>query len=381
MALSSWKNFAKAIVTIAPDPDDTGTALGISEQDALLFPDPAEDGEFNAIILPSFGQPSYLNAEIVRVTAMAEPSGGDVVLTIVREQEDSSARNIQLGDRVYLGVTAEMLNTIMLALAIGGDLDNPLQGILDEDTMASDSAVKGVTQQSVKAYVDNGTWFNGWIPTSALTRVSDTTATLVGDWTDRIQKGDKIWWLSNSASSASRWNYVVANPVYSAPNTTITITSGYVTTANDSRFESGHTITEPYISHIESPVGFPHWFNWTPTLSASGSMTWTSTTITTAQFMIRGLNIFFRFFIAGTTGGTASGELYVSAPFNYSGGATQIYSLGNVQDGGGALCSAVTWDRATATIRFAKFDRSNFGLGSSRVVRTENCIFNYAPTA
>lgn len=95
---------------------------------------------------------------------------------------------------------------------------------------------------------------NGWLSIGAITRVSDTTATLVGDWTDRIQKVDKLWWKSNGSS---RWNYILAVS-YSAGTglTTITISSLYTTTANDARFESGHTLTAPYISHEANPIGF-----------------------------------------------------------------------------------------------------------------------------
>ena len=107
---------------------------------------------------------------------------------------------------------------------------------------------------------------NGWNELGALTRASDTTATLSGNWTDRLQKGDKLWWKSNGVS---RYNYIIGIS-YSSPNTTITITGGYKSTANDSRFESGKTITEPRYSKAENPQGFPDWFSYTPTLTGTG---------------------------------------------------------------------------------------------------------------
>ncbi len=136
------------------------------------------------------------------------------------------------------------------------------------DQINEKTANAGVTVDGLKMKDGRIAGWDGWSELTALTRVSDTTATLSGDWTDRLQKGDKLWWKSNGTS---RYNYIIGIS-YSAPNTTITITAGYVSAANDSRFESGQTITEPRYSKVENPQGFPDWFSYVPTIvGASGS--------------------------------------------------------------------------------------------------------------
>ncbi|OQB17227.1 MAG: hypothetical protein BWY14_01255 [Parcubacteria group bacterium ADurb.Bin192] len=152
---------------------------------------------------------------------------------------------------------------ILFTNKVWGDL---IDGILAEhsqagahttDTISEKTADAGVTVDSLKIKDGRIAGWDGWSELTTLTRVSDTTATLSGDWTDRLQKGDKLWWKSNGVS---RYNYIIGIS-YSAPNTTITITAGYVSAANDSRFENGQTITEPRYSKVANPQGFPGWFN------------------------------------------------------------------------------------------------------------------------
>jgi len=203
---------------------------------------------------------------------------------------------------------------------------------------------------------------NGWNELGALTRASDTTATLSGNWTDRLQKGDKLWWKSNGVS---RYNYIIGVS-YSAPNTTITITAGYVSAANDSRFENGQTITEPKYSKMENPQGFPGWFSWTPSYGATSSMTYTSVATEVAKFSIKGSVLYCEIGAKGTTGGTASGAITVSPPvvpleqdFKIGGGAV-LYD--------GALLSGL-WYSQYNVINFLKYNGADWGLGTNRHVK------------
>jgi len=60
---------------------------------------------------------------------------------------------------------------------------------------------------------------------------------------------------------------------------------------------------------------FGAWTDYTPTLSASGSMTWTtSSTIHFARYCERHNIVHLIFDIASTTGGTVSNKLYFTAP-------------------------------------------------------------------
>ncbi len=122
---------------------------------------------------------------------------------------------------------------------------------------------------------------SGWIPISTLTRVSDSSATLSGDWTNRIGVGDKIHWLSNGSP---RYNYVIGVS-YSAPNTTIKIVENcWNSTGGDSIFTSGETITSPFISKVANPQGFPGIFRWQPTYTGFS----TAPSNVTATFVIDG---------------------------------------------------------------------------------------------
>ena len=202
----------------------------------------------------------------------------------------------------------------------------------------------------------------GWINIGTLTRTSDTTATLSGNWTDRIQKGDKLRWLSDGSL---RQNYVIGVS-YSSPNTTITITGGYQTIANDSRFEEGKTITVPQISKIENPQGFPGFFKWTPTYGGSGSMTYTDVITYDIGFRIQGKAVTFYLNCGGTTGETANNYLTFSAPVaavkvaNTFGGGCVVY------DGG--FKSGFFYIATGPVFRVFKYDGSNYALGTNKQI-------------
>lgn len=155
--LHPFKNFPESEVTVAPSPATTGTTLSIPDSDSGKFPTPATDGDFPIIVFPATGQPTTANAEICTVTAKGALAGGNQELTITRAQQGTSARSIQVGDRVFLGLTKDFLDTLVEALQIEGDITNPIQGVKNENDMASNSAVHATTQAAVKSYVDNST--------------------------------------------------------------------------------------------------------------------------------------------------------------------------------------------------------------------------------
>lgn len=100
----------------------------------------------------------------------------------------------------------------------------------------------------------------GWTPiTGACTFVSATTFTESGDKTGVYQPGTRFRCKQGGAS------YKYANVVsssYSAPNTTVTLVGDALTSG---------AITDTYYSYQLSPVGFPDWFTWTPTLTGFSS--------------------------------------------------------------------------------------------------------------
>jgi len=224
---------------------------------------------------------------------------------------------------------------------------------LEEKVGVDDSAVKTSIDYMLKT---------GWINIGALTRASDTTVTLSGDWTDRIQKGDKIRWLSDGSL---RQNYVIGVS-YSDPNTTITITAGYQDEVGDSIFESGEAITYPQISKIENPQGFTHLFNFTAAYAGSGSMTWTDQTINQQKFEIEGNVCRVWLLVTGTSGGSASHMIHIT----FTSGQLPAVIDDDIAVGcgvidtlmvGGEIVNNVAFQRFS----FIKYDRSNFGLAAT----------------
>lgn len=102
------KNFAYSTVTVAPSPATSGTSLTVGTDQGVLFP----DAPFNATIWPTGAQPTSANAEVVRVTAIA-----DDTFTIVRAQEGSAARTVIIGDQIAATVTAKTLTDAEAPLA------------------------------------------------------------------------------------------------------------------------------------------------------------------------------------------------------------------------------------------------------------------------
>lgn len=97
------KNLAVSTVATAPSPATTGTSLVVATGEGARFPTPP----FNATIWPAVTQATPVNAEIVRVTNIATDT-----LTIVRIQEQTSARTVIVGDQIANTVTAKTLTDI-----------------------------------------------------------------------------------------------------------------------------------------------------------------------------------------------------------------------------------------------------------------------------
>src|SRR5690349_14096194 len=106
-------NFAISAVAVAPVPAESGTSLTLSAGDGALFPEPGARG-YNCTVWPAGEIPLSTNAEIVRVTGLV----GDV-LTIVREQEGTSARTILVGDTIALTITTKVVTDLEAAIGAG----------------------------------------------------------------------------------------------------------------------------------------------------------------------------------------------------------------------------------------------------------------------
>lgn len=149
--------------------------------------------------------------------------------------------------------------------------------LLDEDDMATDSAVKVASQQSVKAYTDTklatSVALTGWIPVSgtwAYASADDPTFTftIAGDWTAIHSVGMKVKLTQTTVKY-----FIITKMAYAGGNTTYTIYGG-----TDYDLVNA-AITSPYISNVKTPVGFPlSPFKWSVNFTDSSSRSQTNPT-------------------------------------------------------------------------------------------------------
>lgn len=189
--MSNLKDFGTSTVLTAPSPADSGTSLVVEAGHGNRFP----AAPFYIVAHPPSEFPTLDNAEKILVTAKSTDT-----FTLDRAEGDTTAKNIEAGWRVsntlFLGDLAATFddltdgstnkaftNTLKTKLdgietaadvtdatnvaAAGAVMESDtstasMSFVVDEDDMASNSATKLPTQQSVKAYVDNrntSRWF------------------------------------------------------------------------------------------------------------------------------------------------------------------------------------------------------------------------------
>ena len=108
MVLDAVSNFVRG----RADAQLTAGATTLSVEDASIFPDPEEEGEYNVVIWDAnnFPRPDQdLDVEIVRVTGR---DTGTNELTVVRGQETTSDVAHPEGSAVHLSPTAKMFSDI-----------------------------------------------------------------------------------------------------------------------------------------------------------------------------------------------------------------------------------------------------------------------------
>lgn len=279
---------------------------------------------------------------------------------VTRGAEKGSGKVHSNGVTIAFPISESHINVLADAVSIGGSATNAIQGFLDEDDMASDSAVKGATQRSIKSYVDAKIASDdGWTTsTDTWVYASASTFTIAGvDRTTIYRKGTRIRFKQGGS-----FKYAVVVSSTFSTNTTVTIA------VNTDYTIANAAITDNAYSYQVNPLGYPGWFNWTPTLSASGSMTFTSTTVTQAKFNIIGSVCHIKIYCSGTTGGSGSQRILFTLPVNI------LSTDNNIEPG--AACAI---SDSTASVGYIggsgvgpgvmaalKSDNSNWGLGSGR---------------
>lgn len=195
---------------------------------------------------------------------------------------------------------------------------------------------------------------DGWTPeTATLTYASATSVTTSGTIT-AYTKGTRIKFTNNSITY---YGTVISS---SGSTINLALNSDY-TIANSA-------ITSPSYSYVANPQGYPGWFNWTPTYSAGGSMTFTSVSTSLAQFSIINTTCTLQLLAIGTVGGTPSFALRFTLPV----AAVQRFGIqgSGLGANGGASTATIPSNfntNSTTVLDVSLYNVANWTVGSATI--------------
>lgn len=206
---------------------------------------------------------------------------------------------------------------------------------------------------------------DGWVEaTETWTRTGNFTFTIVGNYLARYQKGTKVRYVDNAGFEYG----IVASVSSGGGLTTVTLIT------NNDYAMAATTITSKSISSVENPEGWPDWFNYTPTYSASGSMTYTDgaggqPTTTYAKYRVSSKTLEYKVAAVGTTGVAGSISLIASAPCAAV-DSNQYAGVCSIRDATSGAQVVGTGFKNGATDEFfaRKFDNAAYTLGAGRIM-------------
>mgnify|MGYP003439974357 FL=1 len=203
----------------------------------------------------------------------------------------------------------------------------------------------------------------GWTSIiEAWSSVFANTITVSGDFTSKYQKGDKVRLVHDAATKY----FYITSCTHSAGTTTIVVTGG-----TDYIIDNSNALSSIFYSHTDNPIGFPGAFNYTPTLTPNGAMTYTSTSVSYAKFSISGRTVTLTLRFTGTVGGTPTN--YISATLPITNGATQSLYLARIVDGT-EVTGYINIGAGTSSADFGKANGGNFSAGAGRDC---SCVTQY----
>lgn len=240
------KNFAYSTVATAPSPAISGTSLVVQSGDGAKFPTPP----FNATVWPANAQPTTENSEIVRVTAINTDT-----FTIIRDQENSVAEPIAVGDQIAATITAKVLfdaeNPIVTwsPFILGSGAASGLQTLYANYTSQTGTASLLVFPITVPQNMQ----FNQIIVPNSLSYVTTNAAGTTAQATHISKFG--LYSMNNSSvfSLISSSSFSIGETISSVSLTwnypTTTATSGYGYGGFDGGFLSTTALIASYISN------------------------------------------------------------------------------------------------------------------------------------
>jgi hypothetical protein len=145
MAMDTFnRNFPYTSVVVPPIPPNLGTSLTVPQGHSVRFPAPP----FNVTIWPQALPSTVDNAEIVRVTAI-----NNDVWTIVRVQEGSAPRAIEVTDQIAQTLTVKALNDLKADLnAYAAGQASTAQTNAQNWVTAQDYSTRANVEQRIQDY-------------------------------------------------------------------------------------------------------------------------------------------------------------------------------------------------------------------------------------
>lgn len=236
----------------------------------------------------------------------------------------------------------------------GGSFDK-LYAELRKIDFAEQDDLEAVTEQVTALDEQLTNSQNGWYAIADRFTYSAANTIFVGvNAGERYQIGDYLWMQNDG----NKYFNIIA-----VGSTTITVTGG------TSFVLANAEISDVYISRAQNPFGHPQWYSWTPSAyTASGLMTWGTVTPTDSRFCICGRNVLLEGRYLGTTAGVANNKLIINGlpvtPANPTNNSFPLWVL----DGAGVERGGFGYVNTTGTLTAAKYDNTNFGLGTFRGV-------------
>lgn len=196
-----------------------------------------------------------------------------------------------------------------------------INGGLDNANIKSAAAISG--SKIADASIDlgsKGSTFDGWIAVSdAWSYASATTITVPSDATTKYSVGDKIKLVQ---SASTKYFYIT-----SVASTVLTVNGGTDYTVANS------AISGIYYSKAATPLNFPQWFAYTPTLSGPTLGTGTLT----ASFELKGKTCHgnIKFVLGGTSAvgaGSNTFSLPIPVDYTYYAANESLIGIGSLYD-------------------------------------------------
>lgn len=296
--------------------------------------------------------PTSGNAQMIRVKMDASEN-----VTIAANSTGSTRY-----DFVYVKVDADKMNNPAANGLDAVTLTTQRSTTQDADSngaLANATLIAVVTVSNGASSISNSNITDRRLPVSSQqdgwqqanetwTYASATTITVPSGATFKYAVGDKVKIMQSGA-----WKYFY---IVTVADTLLTVAGGSDYTVANA------TIAAPCYSKRVSPVGFPQWFNWTPT--------WTNFTVgsgtVTARFSMVGKNVEFMLYVL-LSGSTMGSSPTFSLPVTSSSAINALIPLsdGRIEDLGTTSYLAKSDWASTTTSTIISISSSSQGIGIS----------------